>query len=47
MRCSKSCHLYDLELVNLFDNGVLEQVYSRNARNDRAKKLSQRFAQAV
>ena len=25
MRCSKSCYLYDLELVDLFD--VVEQVY--------------------
>ena len=28
MRCSKSCYLHDLELVDLFDNGVTEQVYS-------------------
>ena len=28
MRCSKSCYLRDLELVDLFDNGVIEQVYS-------------------
>ena len=27
MRCSKSCYLHDLELVDLFDNGVIEQVY--------------------
>ena len=27
MRCSKSCYLRDLELVDLFDNGVIEQVY--------------------
>ena len=27
MRCSKSCYLYDLELVDLFDNCVFEQVY--------------------
>ena len=27
MRCSKSCYLYDLELVDLFDNSVIEQVY--------------------
>ena len=26
MRCSKSCYLRDLELVDLFDNGVIEQV---------------------
>ena len=26
MRCSKSCYLYDLELVDLFDNTVIEQV---------------------
>ena len=30
MRCSKSCYLHDLELVNLFDNAVIEQVYHRN-----------------
>ena len=24
MRCSKSCYLCDLELVNLFDNVVIE-----------------------
>ena len=29
MRCSKSCYLYDLELVDLFDNEVIEQVYCR------------------
>ena len=28
MRCSKSCYLCDLELVDLFDNEVIEQVYS-------------------
>ncbi len=27
MRCSKSCYLRDLELVDLFDNRVIEQVY--------------------
>ena len=27
MRCSKSCYLRDLELVDLFNNGVIEQVY--------------------
>ena len=27
MRCSKSCYLYDLELVDLFENTVIEQVY--------------------
>ena len=27
MRCSKSCYLRDFELVDLFDNGVIEQVY--------------------
>ena len=27
MRCSKSCYLYDLELVDLFENIVIEQVY--------------------
>ena len=27
MQCSKSCHLRDLELDNLFDNEVIEQVY--------------------
>ena len=27
MRCSKSCYLRDLELVDLFDNEVIEQVY--------------------
>ncbi len=27
MRCSKSCYLRDLELVDLFGNGVIEQVY--------------------
>ena len=27
MRCSKSCYLCDLELVDLFDNEVIEQVY--------------------
>ena len=27
MRCSKSCYLRDLELVDLFDNSVIEQVY--------------------
>ena len=27
MRCSKSCYLYDLELVDLFDKSVIEQVY--------------------
>ncbi|MGP1459677.1 MAG: hypothetical protein ACTTKL_10270 [Treponema sp.] len=27
MRCSKSCHLCDLELGNLFDNEVIEQSY--------------------
>ena len=26
MRCSKSCYLYDLELVDLFENAVIEQV---------------------
>ena len=26
MRCSKSCYLRDFELVDLFDNGVIEQV---------------------
>ena len=26
MRCSKSCYLYDLELVDLFENTVIEQV---------------------
>ena len=26
MRCSKSCYLYDLELVDLFENEVIEQV---------------------
>ena len=26
MRCSKSYYLYDLELVDLFDNTVIEQV---------------------
>ena len=31
MRCSKSCYLYDLELVDLFDNEVIEQVYCRVA----------------
>ena len=30
MRCSKSCYLRDLELVDLFDNSVIEQVYSLN-----------------
>ena len=24
MRCSKSCYLYDLELVDLFENAVIE-----------------------
>ena len=28
MRCSKSCYLRDLELVDLFANEVIEQVYS-------------------
>ena len=28
MRCSKSCYLYNLELADLFDNEVIEQVYS-------------------
>ena len=27
MRCSKSCYLYDLELVDLFENVVIEQVF--------------------
>ena len=27
MRCSKSCYLRDLELVDLFANGVIEQVF--------------------
>ena len=27
MRCSKSCYLYDLELVDLFEDTVIEQVY--------------------
>ena len=27
MRCSKSCYLCDLELVDLFENTVIEQVY--------------------
>ena len=27
MRCSKSCYLHDLELVDLFGNRVTEQVY--------------------
>ena len=31
MRCSKSCHLYDLELVDLFENTVIEQVEYRLA----------------
>ncbi len=26
MRCSKSCYLYDLELVDLFEKTVIEQV---------------------
>ena len=26
MRCSKSCYLYDLELVDLFENEVIEHV---------------------
>ena len=26
MRCSKSCYLRDLELVDLFENAVIEQV---------------------
>ena len=26
MRCSKPCYLYDLELVDLFENTVIEQV---------------------
>ena len=30
MRCSKSCYLRDLELVDLFDNRVIEQVYYIN-----------------
>ena len=31
MRCSKSCYLYDLELVDLFENEVIEQVsYLKN-----------------
>ena len=28
MRCSKSSHLYDLELVDLFGNEVIEQIGS-------------------
>ena len=27
MRCSKSCYVYDLELVDLFENAIIEQVY--------------------
>ena len=27
MQCSKSCYVYDLELVDLFKNAVIEQVY--------------------
>ena len=27
MRCSKSCYLCDLELVDQFDNEVIELVY--------------------
>ena len=31
MRCSKSCYLYDLELVDLFENEVIEHVpYLKN-----------------
>ena len=30
MRCSKSCYLHNLELVDLFGNGVTEQVYYRH-----------------
>ena len=29
MRSSKSCYLCDLELGDLFDNAVIEQVYSK------------------
>ena len=28
MPCSKSCYLCDLELVDLFENAVIEQVYN-------------------
>ena len=31
MRCSKSCYLYDLELVDLFEDTVIEQVYYKKA----------------
>ena len=36
MRCSKSCYLYDLELVDLFENTVIEQVeYKLRTLNNR------------
>ncbi len=31
MRCSKSCYLYDLEFVDLFDKSVIEQVLLETA----------------
>jgi len=27
MRCSKSCYLYDFEVVDLFESEVIEQVW--------------------
>ena len=34
MRCSKSCYLYDLELVDLFEDTVIEQVYYKSSRTE-------------
>ena len=50
MRCSKSCYLYDLELVDLFENTVIEQVYYKNLADKEGKKarpIRMRFKRTV